>query len=184
MAKRQSSESLAREMFEKLDAVRANNPGGTLPRATAIAVVAVFIEEKCMPKKKGVNYSNMTDEEFLEFLINTYSWLDIDRELKKCGAWVKVNIQNSTGPTRRRIINWMNNAGSKPMSAERRKSSNEPKLPIPEPESWREIILANVSENSIWYQHVRENTQWSSLDRATQLGIVQFLAARAAEKNA
>ena len=169
--------ALARELFARLDAVRAENPDGTLSRAAAIATAAVFIQEKCLPKKKANNFADMTDQEFKEYLINTYSWLDVDRELVKCAAWVKINIKNSTGPTRRRIINWMNGAkGDRPYnSASADPGTSQP--PVPEPEAWREIIIRQAAENSIWRQYVDENKQWYEIGRRGQLGIVDFVEA-------
>ena len=47
--------------------------------------------------------------------------------------------------------------------------------PVPEPESWREIIIRCASENSVWRTYVDENKQWSDLGRKAQLSIADFV---------
>ena len=89
-------QALATELFARLDAARGSL-GGTLPRAAAIATAAAFIVECCLPKRKSNSFAGMTDQEFKEYLLNTYTWLDVERELTKCSAWVRINIQGSTG---------------------------------------------------------------------------------------
>lgn len=174
--KKKDPQALATELFARLDAAR-ESLGGTLPRATAIATAAKLIEEECMPKKKANSFADMTDQDFKEYLLNTYLWLDADRELAKCAAWTKINIQGSSGPTRRRIINWMNKAkADKPYDA--RAASGIPGSqmpPVPEPESWREIIIRCASENSVWRSYVDENKQWLDLGRKAQLSIADFV---------
>lgn len=168
--------ALARELFEKLDSAR-ESLGGTLPRSTAIATVASFLGDKKLTVSKSTKpkFADMTDQEFLEYLINTYTWLDVDKELKKCSAWARVNIQNSKGPTRKRIINWMNKADSKPMSDMQRRNAGQPILPIPEPDMWREVVKREFSENSLWYQLVDENVQWSTMGRDMQISIATYM---------
>jgi hypothetical protein len=110
-------------------------------------------------------------------VINTYTWLDVDRELKKCSAWAKANIKGSKGPTRRRIIAWMNRADGKPVDTRYKKDAGGELPPVLEPESWREVILREAAENSIYQQIVRDNTPWAEISRGSQLDIVRFVEA-------
>lgn len=140
---RKDPQALATELFARLDAARGSL-GGTLPRATAISTAAAFISECCLPKRKANDLSNMTDQEFKEYLVMTYTWLDVDRELAKCSSWVRVNILNSTGPTRRRIVNWFNKADGKPLMGK--------EAPIDiyvEPSGWRGAARQMYPEDSI-----------------------------------
>ena len=170
--------ALSRELFEKLDAARANL-GGTLPRTTAIATVAVFLKEKnlTVSKAKKPSYADMSDEEFLEYLINTYTWLNVEREIQKCSAWTTTNRKKK--PSRKGIVNWLNKAeGDRSFSGGSSSApSHSPQTPIEEPEGWLECLTLNASPNS-WYGEVaKDGKAWDTLTRSDQTRIAQFVRA-------
>ena len=165
----------ATELFAKLDAVRGQSPDGKLPRAKAIETVAQFLMGLKMTKPKKANYSAMTDDEFKEFLLNTYTWLNVDREIQKGAAWTTTNRKKT--PSRKGIVNWLNKAeGDRPFDPTRPSGNRGDQKPIPEPEEWIDVIRTTCSENSMWYEYTSKT--WDSIPRHIQYGIVQFVEAR------
>ena len=157
-------QALATELFARLDAARGSL-GGTLPRAAAIATAAAFIVECCLPKRKSNSFAGMTDQEFKEYLLNTYTWLDVERELTKCSAWVRINIQGSTGPTRKRIINWFNKADSKPMSG----SKEDPIDIYVEPAGWRAAVRQMFPDSNMFER------EWAEIRSQHGREIIRYM---------
>jgi len=65
-------------------------------------------------QEKRPRAQSLPDDEWVESLKATYSWLDIPTEMAKIDTWLSVNPQRQK--TRRFVINWLNRIG-KPMTA-------------------------------------------------------------------
>jgi hypothetical protein len=79
------------------------------PRMTDEEIVAIINRElpAAKPRQKKP-IASMTDEEFIEWLEAepALAGVDIKQEIGKCQFWSRAN---NVQPTRRRIINWLNN---------------------------------------------------------------------------
>lgn len=86
------------------------NPTTEIPDSGKSATTKNYNNEKRTKESKDTQ----TTEEFVEYLKNTYDWVDIDIELKKIDAWLAKPANSHRKKTRRFVENWISRS-EKPM---------------------------------------------------------------------
>ena len=165
----------AETLFNLLHEARQQN-GGTLNKEQWLKVAQGFLDSDRLPKRPSVQMLTQAGDEawiaYLESLPHLQG-IDIKREIGKCQLWTQTNT--GKGPTRRRIINWLNKAertvlfngqGQSSFTPQRREVTQS----IPEPQGWSARIQAHDSLG------VLAGRDWNSLNPYYQKQIVKLCA--------
>ena len=140
-------------------------------------MVQVFIgeaREQFLKEKRPKKAVELGDAEWVQMLEGEphLKGINVKREIAACQLWYRTNVSKVGGPSRRRIVNWLNKSSSTfelKQGGASYANNLKPVPPMPpEPSGWR----------SVFPDYIGVGKRWEDIDRTAQIYLTEQMALR------